>query len=164
MLKMFDDDDLYYLSYQDSDDSEPYYDDDDYFFDDDDDDDDEDDDNEEDDEDDFIAKKKSKDSHRDETEAPVFQQTKSLVDICCKYLAVNFPFSYLQDRYPPIPDDLQLKVISSSFPDNEDQLKRYAEFSERHPDFHYASKLCEKGSVTDLVQIGKTLYNSIYSI
>ncbi|KAK3710405.1 hypothetical protein QZH41_012329 [Actinostola sp. cb2023] len=85
---------------------------------------------------------------------PDIHQCKSLVDICSKHLALNFPFAYLQDRFPPVPDDLQLRVISFSFPDNEEKIRKYAEFSRSDADIMYPSRLCDTGKVTEMMQIG----------
>ena len=81
-------------------------------------------------------------------------QVPSLVDISSRLLALRFPFAYIEHRNPPVPDELQLKIISFSFPDNEDIIQRYAEFSgssvDNRPRFR-----CATGHVKDMTQIGK---------
>lgn len=159
-----DDEDLYYFTRRDytydTDDSGPYYDDDDYY-------------------DDYdyydsdnetryarriaeykIKSEKEKLSKEEENKnnadnTPKVYQCSSLVNICAQYLALNFPFAYLQDRFPPIPDDLQLTVIMFSFPDSEEKIRKYAEFSRSGADINYPSKLCNAGKVKDMMQIGK---------
>lgn len=79
----------------------------------------------------------------------------SLVDICSRFIALNFPFAYIEGRYPPVPDELQIKIISFSFPEDEDLIKKYAKFSRKSVDFEYPRQLCSKGAVKNLRQIGK---------
>lgn len=163
---MFSDDDetCYYFGnpyMYDTEDSEPYYDDDDYY------------------DDDFgidayTVRMLDRVAHlratcKEETAcednvAPVIFQPKSLVDVCCKYLALNFPFAYLQDRFPPVPDDLQLKVITYSFPENEDQIRKYAEFSRPSVDLALPKAMCNSDIVTNMMQIGKQFMDLQFSV
>ena len=86
--------------------------------------------------------------------SPVYQ-VQSLVDSCSRFIAVSFPFAYLEHRCPPIPDELQMKVIKFSFPEDKEMIRKYAEFSRSNVDFSYASTLHKNGSVKDLNQIGR---------
>ena len=90
----------------------------------------------------------------DEPSALIFQ-VPSLVDISSRFVALKFPFAYIEHRNPPVPDELQLKVISFSFPDNEEIVRKYAEFSRNSVDVEYASGLCKTGCVKDITQIGR---------
>ena len=82
-------------------------------------------------------------------------QVPSLVDISSRLVALSFPFAYVERRNPPIPDELQLKIISFSFPDNEEIIEKWAEFSQSTVDISDPQQLCASGRVKDLTQIGK---------
>ena len=86
----------------------------------------------------------------------------SLVDICSRFIALRFPFGYIEGRYPPVPDEVQLKIISYSFPENETLVKKYAEFSRSGVDFVYPRNLCSRGAVTNMCQIGKLIQDSAH--
>ncbi|XP_048577435.1 zinc finger SWIM domain-containing protein 8-like [Nematostella vectensis] len=53
---------------------------------------------------------------------------RSLVDCCCNVLSANFSISYVQDQWETVPDELQLKVISSSFPVDKEKVMKIANF------------------------------------
>ena len=74
----------------------------------------------------------------------------SLVDIVSRFVALKFPFAYIEHRNPPVPEELQLKVIWFSFPDNEAVVRKHAEFSGH--DFKHDR--LENECVKNLRQIG----------
>ena len=82
-------------------------------------------------------------------------QVPSLEDISSRLVALNFPFAYVERRNPPVPDELQLKIMSFSFPDNEEIIEKWAEFSQSTVDISDPQQLCASGRVKDLTQIGK---------
>lgn len=96
---------------------------------------------------------KNRDS--EEVRKPKLLQVPSLVDISSRLLALRFPFAYIEHRNPPVPDELQLKIISFSFPDNEDIIHRYAEFGRSSADITHQQFRCTTGHVKDMTQIGK---------
>ena len=82
-------------------------------------------------------------------------QVSSLQDLCCRFISRRFPFAFIEHRSPPIPDQLQLKIILFSFPEDEDMIRKYAEFSRSSVDFSAARRLVENGTVKDVNQIGR---------
>ena len=86
--------------------------------------------------------------------APQIYEVPSLQDLCCRFIALKFPFAFVEHRSPPIPDELQLKIIEFSFPDDEDMIRKYAEFSRSSVDFYSAKTMLDSGKVKDLNQIG----------
>ena len=82
-------------------------------------------------------------------------QIPSLVDISSRLVALSFPFAYVEHRNPPIPDELQLKIISFSFPDKEEIIEKWAKFSQ--VSISEPQQLCASGCVRDLTQIGRLL-------
>lgn len=79
----------------------------------------------------------------------------SLQDSCCRFIARRFPFAFIEHRSPPIPDELQLKIIQFSFPEDEDMIRKYAEFSRSSVDYYSAKRMLENGHVEDMNQIGR---------
>ena len=90
-----------------------------------------------------------------ENSSAASNQVFSLQDLCCRFIALKFPFAFVEHRSPPIPDELQLKIIEFSFPEGEEMIRKYAEFSRSSVDFCSAKRLLENGNVKDLNQIGK---------
>ena len=88
-------------------------------------------------------------------------QVSSLKDLCCRFIALKFPFAFVEHRSPPIPDELQLKIIEFSFPEDEEMIRKYAEFSRSSVDFSSAKRLLENGNVKDLNQIGGFLTSGV---
>ena len=87
--------------------------------------------------------------------SPAIYQVRSLQDSCCRFIALKFPFAYVEHRSPPIPDELQLKIIGFSFPEDEEMIRKYAEFSRSSVDFCSAKRMLDNGNVNDLNQIGR---------
>lgn len=79
----------------------------------------------------------------------------SLQDLCCRFIAKRFPFAFVEHRSPPIPDELQLKIIQFSFPEDEKMIQKYAEFSRSNVDYCAAKRMLENGNVKDMNQIGR---------
>ena len=50
----------------------------------------------------------------------------SLTDFCARYVAANLPFELVESFKQPVPEDLQLKVTYSSFPDNIENIRLYS--------------------------------------
>ena len=78
----------------------------------------------------------------------------SLQDLCCHFIARRFPFAFVEHRSPPIPDELQLKIIQYSFPEDEKMIQKYAEFSRSNVDVCAAKRMLENGNVKEMNQIG----------
>lgn len=78
----------------------------------------------------------------------------SLIDICARKVALNFPFAYVEDRTPPIPENVQLKIIRHSFPQSMEKIKRYCVLNNgSSTEFERAIRTLK--NVKDLMQIGR---------
>ena len=78
----------------------------------------------------------------------------SLIDICSLKIALTFPFAYIEDRNPPVPENIQLKVIKNSFPRSMEKIKRYCVLTNgSSTEFERAIRIVK--NVKDLKQIGK---------
>ena len=85
----------------------------------------------------------------DECKSPL-----SLMDMCATNIALNFPFAYIEDRVPPIPENVQLKIINYSFPQDVEKIKRYCLLvNGSSSEYDKAIQLIK--SVKDLSQIGE---------
>ncbi|XP_048577429.1 uncharacterized protein LOC5516654 isoform X3 [Nematostella vectensis] len=83
---------------------------------------------------------------------------RSLVDCCCNVLSANFSISYVQDQWKTVPDELQLKVISSSFPVDKEKVMKIANFGRKeHMYGSYSDPLeamFKPKNIRDMKQIG----------
>ena len=50
-------------------------------------------------------------------------QLHSLVELTAKAVACYIPFEVVEHFYPPIPEQLQLRIAFWSFPENEDDIR-----------------------------------------
>lgn len=87
--------------------------------------------------------------------ATTTNQLLSLQDLCCRVIALKFPFAYIEHRFPPIPDELQLKIIGFSFPEDEQMMMKYAQFSRGVGDVSLNTARSVLGNVKNLNQIGR---------
>lgn len=55
------------------------------------------------------------------------KQPLSLVELTAQTVACNIPFEVVEKFFPPIPEQLQLRIVLWSFPENEEDI-RYANF------------------------------------
>ena len=102
------------------------------------------------------ARTKSNDSETlSEIDSEPSYKVSSLQDLCCRFIARRFPFAFVEHRSPPIPDELQLKIIQFSFPEDEKMIQKYAEFSRSNVDYCSAKRMLENGNVKDMNQIGR---------
>lgn len=87
----------------------------------------------------------------------------SLVDLCCKCVAQNLPFETLELAPVPIPGDLQLKVISMSFPNDVEDIRLYSTLASGSADqFNRGEDLYNYKAVQDCLQIGEFIMH-LYS-
>lgn len=54
------------------------------------------------------------------------QTIPSLVNLCARYVAANVPFELIECFEQPVPEDLQLKITMSSFPDHIENIRLYS--------------------------------------
>ena len=77
----------------------------------------------------------------------------SLVDLSSRFVALNFPFAYIEHREPPVPEELQLKIISFAFPDNKQTVMKFVTFSREDASLRTVERSSRQ--VKELHQIGK---------
>ena len=83
----------------------------------------------------------------------------SLIEICSKAVAKNYPFETVELYSPPIPDVLQLRIAYHSFPENEEEIRLYSCLaSGSNEKFKQGENLAKSGNVHDVLQIGKLLF------
>ena len=62
---------------------------------------------------------------------------KSLVEIASQAVACHIPFEVVEHFYPPIPEQLQLRIAFWSFPENEEDIRSVVIFINFYPDYHF---------------------------
>lgn len=50
----------------------------------------------------------------------------SLTELAAKCVASHIPFELVEHFYPPVPEQLQLRIAYWSFPDNEEDIRLYS--------------------------------------
>lgn len=50
-------------------------------------------------------------------------QVISLVELSAKQVAFHIPFEVVEKVYPPVPEQLQLRIAYWSFPENEEDIR-----------------------------------------
>ena len=103
----------------------------------------------------FIKPPASSTTENTPATATTSYQLLSLQDLCCRVIALRFPFAYIEHRSPPIPDELQLKIIGFSFPEDEQMMMKYAQFSRGGVDVSLNTARSVLGNVKNLNQIGR---------
>jgi len=85
-------------------------------------------------------------------------QVLSLIEICSKCVAKNYPFETVELYNPPIPDSLQLRIAYHSFPESEEEIRLYSCLASGSNDkFRQGELLAKSGNVHDVLQIGNPL-------
>jgi len=78
-----------------------------------------------------------------------------LVDLCAKYVALNVPFELVESFRLTVPEDLQLKITFSSFPDNIENIRLYSCLANGHVDEYLrGEQLYNNRCVRKIIQIG----------
>lgn len=90
------------------------------------------------------------------------RNVESLLDICAKIVAENFPFQRIEERFPRVPEPVQRRLVYWSFPREESKIKMYSCFSNSHGEstnlpYHRGVRLLESGAVKDVLQVGEFL-------
>ncbi|XP_075263947.1 zinc finger SWIM domain-containing protein 5-like [Convolutriloba macropyga] len=109
---------------------------------------------------------------------------RSLLDLCAEVVAVSIPFQTVEDRFSPVPEAVQLRIIYWSFPRNEDEIRMYSSISSiganndtmkytsafstsvenssgPKQQFNRAVRLLNEGNVREALQIGFHLSGNI---
>lgn len=96
----------------------------------------------------------------------VLTEVSSLAELAARCVASYIPFELVEHVYPPVPEQLQLRIAFWSFPDNEEDIRLYSCLANSSADeFNRGDQLFRLRAVKDPLQIGKlTIYISMYSI
>ncbi|KAF5300151.1 hypothetical protein FQR65_LT09242 [Abscondita terminalis] len=89
----------------------------------------------------------------------------SLTELAAKCVASHIPFELVERVYPPVPEQLQLRIAFWSFPDNEEDIRLYSCLANGSADeFARGESLYRSHSVKDPLQIGFHLSASVHQI
>ena len=88
----------------------------------------------------------------------------SLVELAAKEVACNIPFEIVEHAFPPVPEELQLRIAFWSFPENEEDIRLYSCLANGSADeFIRGESLLRNKSVKDMLQIGFHLSATVTS-
>lgn len=83
-------------------------------------------------------------------------QVTTLTELAAKCVASFIPFELVEHVYPPVPEQLQLRIAYWSFPDNEEDIRLYSCLANSSADeFHRGDQLFKNRLVKDSLQIGQ---------
>ncbi|XP_077438005.1 zinc finger SWIM domain-containing protein 8 isoform X2 [Vanacampus margaritifer] len=89
------------------------------------------------------------------TVKPKDGQVIPLVELSAKQVAFHIPFEVVEKVYPPVPEQLQLRIAYWSFPENEEDIRLYSCLANGSPDeFQRGEQLHRIRAVKDPLQIG----------
>lgn len=90
------------------------------------------------------------------------EQVTALTELAARCVATYIPFELVEHVYPPVPEQLQLRIAFWSFPDNEEDIRLYSCLANSSPDeFHRGEQLFKNKCVKDPLQIGFHLSASV---
>lgn len=79
----------------------------------------------------------------------------SLTELAARCVASYIPFELVEHVFPPVPEQLQLRIAFWSFPDNEEDIRLYSCLANSSADeFHRGEQLFKNKCVKDPLQIG----------
>lgn len=82
----------------------------------------------------------------------------SLVEMAAKCVASFIPFEMVERVFPPVPEQLQLRIAFWSFPEHEEDIRLYSCLANGSAEeFQKGEKLFKNDSVSDILQIGKLI-------
>ncbi|XP_025832441.1 zinc finger SWIM domain-containing protein 8 isoform X3 [Agrilus planipennis] len=88
-----------------------------------------------------------------------------LTELAAKCVASHIPFELVERVYPPVPEQLQLRIAFWSFPDNEEDIRLYSCLANGSADeFSRGESLHRSHSVKDPLQIGFHLSASVQQL
>lgn len=80
----------------------------------------------------------------------------SLLELSARCVASHIPFELVERVFPPMPEELQLRIAFWSFPDNEEDIRLYSCLANGSADeFARGESLYRSHSVKDPLQIGE---------
>lgn len=84
----------------------------------------------------------------------------TLTELAAKCVASFIPFELVEHVFPPVPEQLQLRIAYWSFPDNEEDIRLYSCLANSSADeFHRGDQLYRNRAVKDPLQIGNVHKN-----
>uniref|UniRef100_A0A8C2LA47 Zinc finger, SWIM-type containing 8 n=1 Tax=Cyprinus carpio TaxID=7962 RepID=A0A8C2LA47_CYPCA len=93
-----------------------------------------------------------------------YGQVIPLVELSAKQVAFHIPFEVVEKVYPPVPEQLQLRIAYWSFPENEEDIRLYSCLANGSPDeFQRGEQLYRVRAVKDPLQIGFHLSATVVS-
>ncbi|XP_033644058.1 zinc finger SWIM domain-containing protein 8-like [Asterias rubens] len=85
-----------------------------------------------------------------------------LVELAAKTVALHFPFEVVERMYPPVPENLQLRIAFWSFPENEEDVRLYSCLANGSPDeYQKGEHMVKSKAVKDALQIGFHLSGTV---
>lgn len=85
----------------------------------------------------------------------------TLTELAAKCVASYIPFELVEHVFPPVPEQLQLRIAFWSFPDNEEDIRLYSCLANSSSDeFHRGDQLYKNRLVKEPLQIGKSLQST----
>lgn len=88
---------------------------------------------------------------------------KPLVELASQCVALYIPYELVEQEYPPVPEELQVRIAFWSFPDNEDDIRLYSCLANSNADeFLRGQNLYSSNMVKDSVQIGFHLSANVH--
>ena len=76
-------------------------------------------------------------------------------ELCARTVAAHIPFELVEHVYPPVPEQLQLRIAYWSFPDNEEDIRLYSCLANGSADeFLRGEALYQKRAIKSPLQIG----------
>lgn len=86
----------------------------------------------------------------------------TLTELSARCVATFIPFELVEHVFPPVPEQLQLRIAFWSFPDNEDDIRLYSCLANSSAEeFHRGETLFKNRGVKDPLQIGFHLSASV---
>lgn len=84
-----------------------------------------------------------------------FKDIFSLTEFAARCVASYIPFELVEHVYPPVPEQLQLRIAFWSFPDNEEDIRLYSCLANSSAEeFNRGEQLFKNNAVKDTLQIG----------
>jgi hypothetical protein len=82
----------------------------------------------------------------------------NLVELSARCVASHIPFEMVERFYPPVPEQLQLRIAFWSFPEYEEDIRLYSCLANGSAEeFTKGERLFRTDSVSDILQIGELI-------
>lgn len=89
-------------------------------------------------------------------------EVSTLAELAARCVASYIPFELVEHVYPPVPEQLQLRIAFWSFPDNEEDIRLYSCLANSSADeFNRGDSLFRLRAVKDPLQIGKFVQRQV---